>query len=107
MCWPLVAWSPLMEGAGPASVRPPALRARTEWVSSGSFATVLGGPLALERLHAPAGLEALSSPEARLIYRLPEPDRHGRELLRVTPLELLERRRPRSAATISRRSANS
>jgi hypothetical protein len=49
------------------------------------------GPLALERLHAPAGLEALSSPEARLIYRLPEPDRHGRELLRLTPLELLER----------------
>jgi hypothetical protein len=49
------------------------------------------GPLAQERLHAPAGLEALSSPEARLVYRLPEPDMHGREVLRLTPLELLER----------------
>jgi hypothetical protein len=49
------------------------------------------GPLALERLHAPAGLEALTSPEARLVYRLPEPDVHGREVLRLTPLELLER----------------
>ena len=28
------------------------------------------GPLALERLHAPAGIGALSSPEARLVYRL-------------------------------------
>ncbi len=147
MCWPLMAWSPLMESAGSASTRPPASRpwmrkrwtqkhcparcsfascggssgvafwtppprricahgrgwvgfpsthrsasrARTERVSSGSFATVLGGPLALERLHAPAGIEALSSPEARLIDRLPEPNRHGREMLRLTPLELLER----------------
>jgi hypothetical protein len=49
------------------------------------------GPLALERLHAPAGLEALTSPEARLVYRLPEPDVHGREVLRLTPLELLDR----------------
>ncbi len=49
------------------------------------------GPLALERLHAPAGLEALTSPEARLTYRLPEPDVHGRQELRLTPLELLER----------------
>lgn len=49
------------------------------------------GPLALERLHAPAGIETLSSPEARLVYRLPEPDRHGREVLRLTPLELLDR----------------
>jgi hypothetical protein len=49
------------------------------------------GPLALERLYAPAGIGALSSPEARLVYRLPEPDVHGREVLRLTPLELLER----------------
>jgi hypothetical protein len=49
------------------------------------------GPLALERLHAPAGLEALSSPEAPLVYRLPEPDLHGRHELRLTPLELLDR----------------
>ena len=49
------------------------------------------GPLALERLHAPAGIETLSSPEARLVYRLLEPDRHGRQELRLTPLELLDR----------------
>ena len=49
------------------------------------------GPLALERLYAPAGLAALSSPDARLVYQLPEPDLHGREVLRLTPLELLER----------------
>jgi hypothetical protein len=49
------------------------------------------GPLALERLHAPAGIGTLSSPEARLVYRLPEPDVHGREVLRLTPLELLDR----------------
>ena len=49
------------------------------------------GPLALERLHAPAGIETLSSPDARLVYRLPEPDRHGRHELRLTPRELLDR----------------
>ncbi|TVR59848.1 MAG: hypothetical protein EA422_14570 [Gemmatimonadales bacterium] len=49
------------------------------------------GPLALERLHAPAGLEAISSPEARLVYRLPEPDLRGRQALRLTPFELLDR----------------
>jgi hypothetical protein len=49
------------------------------------------GPLAPERLHAPAGLDALTSPEARLVYRLTEPDMHGRHELRLTPLELLER----------------
>ena len=49
------------------------------------------GPLALERLHGPADLEALTSPEARLVYRLPEPDVHGRQELRLTPLELLDR----------------
>ena len=49
------------------------------------------GPFALERLHAPAGLEALTSPEARLVYRLTEPDMHGRQVLRLTPLELLDR----------------
>jgi hypothetical protein len=49
------------------------------------------GPLALERLHAPAGIGALSSPDAPLVYRLPEPDVHGRLELRLTPLALLER----------------
>ena len=49
------------------------------------------GPLALKRLQAPAGLEALTSPEARLVYRLPEADMHGRQELRLTPLELLDR----------------
>jgi len=49
------------------------------------------GPLALERLHAPADIGGLSSPEARLVYRLPEPDVHGRQELRLTPIELLER----------------
>jgi hypothetical protein len=49
------------------------------------------GPLALERLHAPAGLGALTLPEARLVYRLTEPDMHGRQELRLTPLELLDR----------------
>ena len=49
------------------------------------------GPLALERLYAPAGIGALSSPEARLVYRLPEPDLQGRQALRLTPLELLQR----------------
>jgi hypothetical protein len=48
------------------------------------------GPLALERLHAPAGFGTLTSPEARLVYRLPEPDVHRREVLRLTPLELLD-----------------
>jgi hypothetical protein len=33
----------------------------------------------------------LSSPEARLVYRLPEPDMHGRQELRLTPLERLAR----------------
>ena len=33
----------------------------------------------------------LSSPEARLVYRLPEPDMHDRQALRLTPLEPLAR----------------
>jgi hypothetical protein len=49
------------------------------------------GPLALERLHALGGQEALVSPDARLIYRLPEPDLQGRTALLLSPLELLER----------------
>ncbi|TVR61032.1 MAG: hypothetical protein EA422_13100 [Gemmatimonadales bacterium] len=48
-------------------------------------------PLALERLHAPAGIGALTSPEAHLVYRLPEPDMYGRHELRLSPLELLDR----------------
>jgi hypothetical protein len=35
------------------------------------------GPLARERLHAPAGIEALSSPEALLICRHAEPHAMG------------------------------
>ena len=46
--------------------------------SSGSFATVRAYPIALERLHGPAGIGALSSEKARLVYRLPEPDVNGR-----------------------------
>jgi hypothetical protein len=48
-------------------------------------------PLALERLHAPAGIASLESPEAKLIYRLPEPDLQGRTALALTPLSLLAR----------------
>ncbi|MCJ7796826.1 MAG: transposase, partial [Thermoleophilia bacterium] len=47
------------------------------------------GPLALERLHALGGQHA--SPDARLLYRLPEPDLQGRTVLLLSPLELLER----------------
>jgi len=68
-------------------------------------------PLALERLHAPAGLASLESPEARLLYRLPEPDLHGRTVLVLTPLDLLARlsrllpppRRPLAEASGTRR----
>jgi hypothetical protein len=49
------------------------------------------GPLALERLHALGGQEALASPDARLLYRLPEPDLQGRTEIVLSPLELLER----------------
>lgn len=49
------------------------------------------GPLAWERLHAPAGIRVLTSEDARLVYRLPEPDVCGRQELRLTPLELVER----------------
>lgn len=49
------------------------------------------GPLSLERLHALGGQEALASPDARLLYRLPESDVHGRIELLLSPLELLER----------------
>ena len=48
-------------------------------------------PLALERLHALDGSAALASPDARLLYRLPGPDLHGRTELLLSPLELLER----------------
>jgi len=50
-----------------------------------------GGRLALKRLHGPVGIGALASPEARLVYRLPEPDVHGRQELRLTHFGLLER----------------
>jgi hypothetical protein len=49
------------------------------------------GPLALERLHAIDGQEALASPQARLLYRLAEPDLQGRTELVLSPPELLER----------------
>ncbi len=49
------------------------------------------GPLALERLYAPGGIASLTSPDARLVYRLPAPDPSGRTELWLTPIELLER----------------
>ena len=48
-------------------------------------------PFALERLHAPAGVVSLSSPESRLLYRLPKPAPDGRTELLLSPLQLLER----------------
>ena len=48
-------------------------------------------PFALERLHAPAGIRSLASNDSRLVYRLPRPTPDGRTVLRLTPLELLER----------------
>ena len=50
-----------------------------------------GTPRALARLHALGGTAALASPDARLLYRLPGPDRDGRSELMLSPLELLER----------------
>ena len=78
MCWPLMAWFRATSSAESGSTRPTdsTCETRKPW------------PV---QLHAPAGLEALSSPEARLVYRLPEPDMHGRHELRLTPLELLVR----------------
>jgi hypothetical protein len=49
------------------------------------------GPLALERLHAIDGQAALASPQARLLYRLAEPDLQGRTELVLSPFDLLER----------------
>ena len=49
------------------------------------------GPLALERLHAIDGQAALAFPQARLLYRLAEPDLQGRTELVLSPLDLLER----------------
>jgi hypothetical protein len=48
-------------------------------------------PFALHRLHAMGGNDALSSPEARLLYRLPGPAPDGRTVLLLSPLELLQR----------------
>jgi len=48
-------------------------------------------PFALERLHALGDSAALASEDARLLYRLPEPDRHGRSALVLSPFELLDR----------------
>jgi hypothetical protein len=48
-------------------------------------------PFALHRLHAMGGNEALRSPEARLLYRLPGPTPDGRTVLLLSPLELLQR----------------
>jgi hypothetical protein len=48
-------------------------------------------PFALNRLHAAEGNDALSSPEARLLYRLPGPTPDGRTVLLLSPLELLQR----------------
>jgi hypothetical protein len=48
-------------------------------------------PFALHRLHAMEGIASLSSPEARLLYRLPGPTPDGRSVLLLSPLELLRR----------------
>jgi hypothetical protein len=48
-------------------------------------------PLALERLHALEDSGILASEDARLLYRLPEPDLWGKTALVLSPLELLER----------------
>ena len=48
-------------------------------------------PFALERLYAPGGIVSLSSPESRLVYRLPKPAPDGRTELLLSPLQLLER----------------
>ena len=51
-------------------------------------------PFALERLHAPSGIRSLASNDSRLVYRLPRPTPDGRTMLRLSPLELLERLAP-------------
>ena len=48
------------------------------------------GPLALEQLHAVEGMASLASADARLLYRLAEPNLQGRTGLLLSPLELLE-----------------
>jgi hypothetical protein len=48
-------------------------------------------PFALHRLHALEGIASLSSPEARLLYRLPAPTPDGRSVLLLSPIELLQR----------------
>lgn len=48
-------------------------------------------PFALHRLQATGGHDSLSSPDARLLYRLPRPTPDGRTVLLLTPLELLQR----------------
>ena len=48
-------------------------------------------PFALERLYAPGGIVSLSSPESRLVYRLPKPAPDGRTELLLSPIQLLER----------------
>ena len=55
---------------------------------SGRLDRVVEGHLAR---HAIDGQAALGSPEARLLYRLAEPDLQGRTELVLSPLELLER----------------
>ena len=48
-------------------------------------------PFALERLYAPGGIVSLSSPESKLVYRLPKPAPDGRTDLLLSPIQLLER----------------
>lgn len=50
-----------------------------------------GPPFALHRLHATEGNDALSSPEAQLLYHLPGPTPDGRTVLLLSSLELLRR----------------
>ncbi|MFQ5538600.1 MAG: transposase, partial [Gemmatimonadota bacterium] len=51
-------------------------------------------PFALHRLHAMGGKEALTAPDARLLYRLPGPTPDGRTVLILSPVELLQRLAP-------------
>ena len=48
-------------------------------------------PFALERLYAPGGIVSLTSPESKLVYRLPKPTPDGRTEIVLSPIQLLER----------------
>ena len=49
------------------------------------------GAIPARSLYAPGGIVSLSSPESRLVYRLPKPAPDGRTELMLSPIQLLER----------------